>query len=126
MNAELIQDEGHSNPMSAAQLEDRMRSWLSTEYNAVLFDYDGAVVAYALYRDNEGRGVYLRQFFVAREWRRRGVGRAAFSLLVNEVVPGARVSLDVLVGNARGIQFWRAVGFTDYALAMERRPDASG
>ena len=30
-----------------------------------------------------------------------------------------RVRIDVLVGNAGAIAFWRAVGFRDYCLTME-------
>jgi ribosomal protein S18 acetylase RimI-like enzyme len=122
LNRELIEDEGHENSMTAAELEARMRGWLAAEYQAVVFELEGEVVAYALYRDNEGRGVYLRQFFVSRDLRRRGIGREAFGMLRGEVLPpGTRVALDVLSGNHRAIAFWRALGFGDYALALELR-----
>jgi GNAT superfamily N-acetyltransferase len=125
MNAELIQDEGHANRMTVAELEPRMRGWLAGEYSAVLFEEDGVPVAYALFRDDEGRGVLLRQFFVARDCRRRGVGRKAFELLVSEVLPSdTRVVVEVLVENARALAFWAAVGFADYARTLERRPAA--
>jgi hypothetical protein len=29
------------------------------------------------------------------------------------------VRVDVLVGNAAGVAFWRAVGFADYAVTLE-------
>lgn len=125
MNAELIQDEGHSNSMTVAELETRMRGWLSADHWAVVFEDEevGAPAAYALYRDNEGRGVLLRQFFVARDRRRRGVGRRAFAALVTEVLPaGTRVVVEVLSHNTRAIAFWQAVGFADYARTLERHP----
>ena len=39
LNSQLIRDEGHRNPMTIAQLEERMRGWLTSgEYRAVLFE----------------------------------------------------------------------------------------
>jgi GNAT superfamily N-acetyltransferase len=123
MNQELIQDEASTNPMTLVELEVRMRGWLEGEYTAVLFEDEAQPVAYALYRDNEGRGIYLRQFFVARDRRRQGLGRRAMRLLLDEVLePNTRVALDVLVANQRALSFWRALGFTDHALMLELTP----
>jgi GNAT superfamily N-acetyltransferase len=122
MNADLIRDEGHSNTMTVAQLEQRMRGWLSAEYTAVVFERAAQPVGYALFRDNEGRGMLLRQFFVSADCRRQGLGRRAFALLVEEVLaPGTRVAVEVLTRNERALAFWRAVGFTEYAVTLERR-----
>lgn len=120
MNARLIEDEGHRNPMTLAALEARMRSWLgSGGYRAVLFELGSRPVAYALYR-LEPDGIHLRQFFVERSERRRGLGRAALSVLRQEVWPAdARITLEVLVGNRSAAAFWRAVGFRDYAVVLE-------
>jgi predicted acetyltransferase len=104
------------------QLEDRMRGWLEGDYSAVLFELNDQVVAYALYRDNEGRGIYLRQFFVVSELRRRGLGRQAFQMLRNEALGSdIRIAVEVLHRNERALSFWRAVGFADYALTLELR-----
>lgn len=122
LNRQLIQDEGHRNPMNLAQLRDRMQGWLETSYRAVLFERDGQVAAYALYRFDPD-AVYLRHFFVVRERRRTGVGRAAIQLLLAEVFPtDATVRLDVLIGNERAQAFWQAIGFLPYAVTMERMP----
>ena len=121
MNAELIRDEGHSNPMGLVELEERMRRWLEGEYTGIVFERAAEPVAYALFRDNEGRGVLLRHFFVARGWRRQGIGRQAFALLRGDILaPGTRVVVEVLAGNERALGFWRAVGFSDYAVTLER------
>lgn len=120
LNAQLIQDEEHRNPMSVDQLAERMRAWLAGEYRAVIFKRPQETVGYALFRD-EPEHVYLRQFFVRREARRQGVGRAAIEHLVRSVWPAhKRIRLDVLVGNTAAIAFWRSVGFADYCLTMER------
>lgn len=109
--------------MTVAQLGERMAKWLAGEYRAVLFS-DGEPVAYALYRP-EAEQVYLRQFFVCRERRRSGIGRAAFEILRNEIWPKEkRLTVDVLCRNEAGIAFWRSVGYRDYCLSLEIMPDA--
>jgi GNAT superfamily N-acetyltransferase len=120
MNHRLIRDEGHRNRMTVDQLAQRMRGWLRGEYQAVVFERDGIPIGYALFRA-EPEFVYLRQFFVNPDSRRQGIGRAAVEwLLTNVWRDAARVRLEVLVENAAGIAFWRALGFHDYALTMER------
>ena len=119
MNWQLIRDEGHRNPMTAAELEARMVRWLAGAYEAVLFEEAGRAVGYALYR-REPEYVYLRQFFIRAEDRRRGVGRAALEWLREDCWgAGTRVRVEVLTGNAAGVAFWRASGFRAYALTLE-------
>jgi GNAT superfamily N-acetyltransferase len=120
MNHALIRDEGHRNAMSTAELQQRMAGWLEGEYQAVLFEDERDAAGYALFR-REPEWVYLRQFFVMPEKRRKGVGTAAVRwLLANAWKESPRIRLDVLVGNATGIQFWRSLGFADYCITMER------
>ena len=38
LNHQLIQDEGHRNRMTVPELQRRMTEWLSSEYQAVLFE----------------------------------------------------------------------------------------
>jgi GNAT superfamily N-acetyltransferase len=119
MNGHLIRDEGHRNPMTGPELEARMARWLAGAYQAVLFEDGGRAVGYALYRRDPDY-VYLRQFFVRAECRRRGIGRGALEWLrENCWGTGSRVRVEVLVENAAGIAFWRATGFRDYALTLE-------
>jgi GNAT superfamily N-acetyltransferase len=124
LNHALIRDEGHRNPMNVPELAERMAGWLAGEYRAVTFEDDGDLVGYVLYR-HEVEHVYLRQFYVIQKRRRRGVGRAAMTWLREHAWdPGRRVRLDVLVGNAAGLAFWRDVGFRDYCLTLELDPSA--
>ena len=117
-NRELIEDEGSDNPMTVGQLELRLRGWLTGDYQAAIFEERGAAVGYALFRPDEA-GVYLRQFFVARAQRRRGVGRSAIALFLERLVPpGASLALDVLVRNERAKAFWRAVGLREHAIGF--------
>ncbi len=124
MNQQLIEDERHRNPMNLAELETRMRSMLDADYTATLFELDSRLVAYALWRE-EPDWVYLRQFFVARGFRRRGIGAQAIRVLVEQVWPEEkRVRVNVLTGNQPALEFWRAVGFVDYLITLEM--DRSG
>src|SRR5258705_8458320 len=86
MNQQLIQDERHRNRMTLTELRERMRAWLSAEYEGVLFEQDQEAVAYALYRE-EPDEIYLRQFFVVRHRRRQGLGRQAIQILQSKILP---------------------------------------
>ncbi|MHC4207228.1 MAG: GNAT family N-acetyltransferase [Planctomycetota bacterium] len=122
-NHQLIRDEGHRNPMTISQLRARMRHWLSGDYTAVIFDKDSESVAYALYRESEDE-IYLRQLFVKRENRNRGIGKEAVRILKEEIwTKSKRLTVDVLSHNKAAIAFWRSVGYKDYCLTLEIMPD---
>ena len=123
-NHQLIEDEGHRNRMTVGELEERMRGWLAGEYSATVFEQDRQPVAYAVWSERVAE-VYLRQFFVRRDWRRQGVGRAAMRLLFDETWPhDKRLVVEVLCRNEPAVAFWRSVGYQDYCLTLEivRRP----
>ena len=123
LNHQLIRDEGHRNRMTVAELEQRMRGWLASEYRAVLYQDGGEVIAYALFRE-QPEEIYLRHLFVVRHRRSQGIGRRAVEILRSQVWPKTkRLTVDVLVANERGVAFWREVGYTDYCLSLEILPD---
>lgn len=127
VNRQLIEDEWEGGGMSLERLEARMRRWITEDdYRAYLFHEDGADVAYALISQDED-SAYVRHFFVFHEHRGRGAGRRAMTLLLGEIIPpDVRITLDVLASNTVGHRFWQSVGFTDYAVRMERRPASTG
>jgi len=125
LNHQLIQDEGHRNRMTVTELENRMRGWLSGEYRATIFEENGEVVSYALFRE-QPEDICLRQLFVVRHRRSQGLGRQAVEILRSQVWPRTkRLTVDVLVTNKRAVAFWRAIGYTDYCLTLEILPDSS-
>ena len=125
LNHQLIRDEGHCNPMTVPELEQRMKGWLASEYAAVIFENDGEVVAYALYCE-QPEEIYLRQLFVVPNRRRQGVGRQAMEILRSKVWPKhKRLTVEVLVHNPAAIAFWRAVGYQAYSLTLEILPQDS-
>jgi GNAT superfamily N-acetyltransferase len=121
-NAALIRDEGHDNPMTAAELSERMRDWLAGEYRAHIFVCDGVEAGYALYRELP-EFVHLRQFYVALESRRRGIGTAALRALMDLEFPaGKRVFVEAMARNEVALAFWRASGFADRYIGLESSP----
>lgn len=127
MNRELIEDEGHRNPMTVAQLKERFQRFVCAEgwqVDVVLHGSDIAGFATHRYEpDNaepSGMHVHLRQFYIARDKRGGGIGRGAFELLTKtRFKRGERVFLDVLETNPGGKAFWSRTGFTPYGTTME-------
>jgi hypothetical protein len=86
LNKQLIEDEGHDNPMDVAQLAERMAAFSPASTTPTT---SGARAlratrcwANALVRAPWAQ--YLRHFFICREQRRRGYGRRFFrELLAN-------------------------------------------
>jgi len=123
LNYQLIQDEGHRNPMTIRELVNRMQRWLETDYRAYIFEDNFEIVAYALYREDKDH-LYLRQFFVQRHKRRASIGRQCMKILFSQLWPqDKRITVNVLCQNEVGIAFWRGMGFTDYCLTLEIYPD---
>jgi ribosomal protein S18 acetylase RimI-like enzyme len=122
LNHQLIRDEGHRNKMTVAELEQRMRGWLQSEYSAIIFEEGNEIVAYALYRE-QAEEIYLLQLFVARNRRRQGIGRRAIKILREQIwLKQKRLVVEVLVKNEAAIAFWRALGYKDYCLTLEILP----
>jgi GNAT superfamily N-acetyltransferase len=123
MNAELSHDEGAAVGEPSAYLA-RMRTWLEQDrYQAALAESHGEPVAYVVWRrDPDYDDVYVRQFFVARPHRGRGLGRRLFEAAVQEFWPSDRLRLDVYDSNPRGGAFWEQLGFVPYSRLLRRAP----
>jgi GNAT superfamily N-acetyltransferase len=122
LNHQLIQDEGHRNRMTVAELESRMCDWLAGDYRAVIAEIDCEVAAYALFRE-QPHEIYLRQLFVVRPRRRQGIGRQLMNFLRERVWPqNKRLTVEVLVANQSAVAFWRSMGYADYCLTLEIMP----
>jgi ribosomal protein S18 acetylase RimI-like enzyme len=123
INARLIEDEWGGGTMSLERLEERMRRRINDdEYRVLLFHERGNDVAYALVTADD-ESAFIHHFYVMPDYRGDGLGREALELLFREVIPPtARVTLDVLASNESGRAFWRAAGFNEYSVRMERAP----
>ena len=116
MNKHLIEDENSSNPMNLAELENRMRGFLDEEYKAYFFLEDERVLGYALVKHTV-KPLYLRQFYIEREYRRRHCGKQAFMLLL-EYIKEDVIDIDVLPWNEGGRLFWQSCGFEETCISM--------
>ncbi len=129
LNKRLVVDQGSRNPYTISEYEDRFRDWLrGDEWNVDIFaDSEGATLGYAVhtvqqdyyYPDREV--IYLRQFYIDRPMRGRGIGTAAYELLAKERFGDREVALDVLATNPDGQKFWAHLGFTPYFTSMKKR-----
>lgn len=123
-NAQLSVDEG-AEPVGPPELYvQRMRGWLEqNRYEAALAYAGESVVAYVVWRDDpDYDSLFVRQFFVARPFRGKGLGRALFLRAVDEFWPDRQLRLDVYDTNPRGAAFWTSVGFVPYSRLMRRPP----
>ncbi|MDA7949264.1 MAG: GNAT family N-acetyltransferase [Hyphomicrobiaceae bacterium] len=134
MNRELIEDEGHRSPLTVEELKERFERFVTKEgWSVDLLLSGDEIIGFATHRyeDNDtgegGRCVHLRQFFIARDRRGGGIGRAALEELIHtRFRPGERIFLDVLETNPGGKTFWSRTGFTPYGTIMEMNVPKDG
>ncbi|MBI5651068.1 MAG: GNAT family N-acetyltransferase [Chloroflexi bacterium] len=125
MNQRLIEDEHSRNPMTIDELHKRMTGWLKDEWGAQLFVESDTIIGYALYQLRQAdyypnrQMVYIRQFYIERDFRNRGLGSRAFKLLVENCFSAdCAITIDVLASNPDGYRFWSRVGFHPYCTTM--------
>lgn len=118
-NKQLIEDEKSDNPMSVKELESRMDGFLKTEYDAYFFEADSVIVGYALVK-RTCSPLYLRQFFIEREYRKKHCGTEAFHALLNYLNVDS-IDIEVLSGNEPGNRFWESLGFKEVSRYMRLR-----
>lgn len=119
-NHQLIADEGADNPMAITELRERMSDWLnSSVLQAIVFSIDDEDIAYALFQETDD-AIHLRQFFVTRDHRRKGHGRAAMYRLKTEIWPADKtLTVGVLTHNTDAYTFWREMGYEATIIKME-------
>lgn len=116
MNKQLIDAEKSNNQMSISELRDRMVGFLAGEYEAFFFTENDAVIGYALVKGSVSP-LYLRQFFIKEEYRRKHYGTVAFQELLQHLGVES-IELEVLPWNERGIRFWSSLGFKEISRYM--------
>ncbi len=127
MNKELIEDEGHTNPMNLAELKERLHHFVSRDgWTVDVFTSNLMIIGYATYRLEANISkindttIHIRQFYIARSQRGKGMGRRAYRLLIeSQRQAPKRILIEVLESNPGGKAFWSRIGFTPYAMSME-------
>lgn len=127
MNLQLTENENHRDRFKSEQwFKDRMEQFIGGDYKAVLFEKEGKVVAYALYRNHPEQDdtIYLRQIFFERESRRQGIGREVMNLLKTDIWPKEnRLTVEVLSHNEVARKFFQSVRYKEYCLELEIKPE---
>ena len=119
LNKHLIEDEQHPNPMNITQLNQRMKEWLATDYICYVAKQNDSIVAYCLYRDDGGY-YYMRQLYVGRAHRRKGIATQLLDWLYENVWTDKKVRLDVLAHNEAAVAFYKRYGFRIGVFRMEK------
>lgn len=115
-NKQLIEDENSDNSMNIKQLEERMKVFIKGDYNAYFFLVNEVVVGYALINHTLSP-LYLRQFHIEREHRKKGYGKKAFHLL-KETLNVQAMDIEVFTWNEEGRAFWESCGFKERSIYM--------
>ena len=117
LNKELINAEGSDNSMTIRELEERMKDFLQTSYEAFFFIEQDVVIGYALVK-MDCEPLYLRQFMIKQEYRRKHYGEQAFQKLLSYLKTNS-VDIEVLSNNHQGIKFWEKMGFVERHKYMQ-------
>lgn len=116
LNKQLIEDEQSNNTMTINKLEERMHSFIISEYDAYFFMVQDNVVGYALVK-NTCCPLYLRQFLIDRNYRKMHYGTIAFQALLEHLNVNT-IDIEVLPWNEPGIRFWQSLGFSEISRYM--------
>lgn len=116
LNKQLIEDEKSDNPMNIFELEERMKNFISTDYDAYYFYVNDNIIGYALV-NHSVEPLYLRQFLIDRKYRKQHYGTEAFKSLL-EFFGVSKIDIEVLAWNKTGKLFWESCGFKDISHYM--------
>jgi GNAT superfamily N-acetyltransferase len=123
LNLQLMQDERHLYMLPIEELRARMTRWVAGEYHVLVFRNGPRICGYAAWCPEE-RGTYLRHFFICRDQRRQGLGRTIIDRLRRDHFPKDQpLQLEATIWNTDAIAFWRAIGFKDFGLTLEMKPE---
>ena len=103
--------------MTIPELIERMEGFLFGDYNALFcIDENMAVLGYALVNVT-AKPIYLRQFFICRNERRKGYGKQFFYKLL-EYLNIETIDIEVMIWNNTGKAFWESLNFQPRSVYM--------
>ena len=117
LNKQLIKDEKANNKMDINNLENRMKEFLNNGYKAYFLKTENDIIGYALC-DITKNPIYLRQYFIKKEERRKHYGKLGFRKLI-ELLGVDKMEIDVYKWNSVGIKFWESLGFIEQWKRMK-------
>jgi ribosomal protein S18 acetylase RimI-like enzyme len=117
MNKQLMEDEEFDRPLNDENLRKRWEEFLTqNKYQVLLFILEDDIIGYAVVHMDQSP-LYLRHFFIKREFRRMGNGSNCFHEMLNHLNTST-IDLDVMSWNERGFKFWKSLGFTERCKIM--------
>jgi ribosomal protein S18 acetylase RimI-like enzyme len=116
LNRLLIEDEKYDVRLSIEKLRERMSGFLENGYKAYFFKEHNELRGYALV-DSKREPLYLRHYFICREYRRSGYGTACLKRLL-AVLRADSMDIEVMHWNKRGYGFWKSFGFKERSIYM--------
>ena len=119
LNKRLVEDEKYPNPMNIAELDQRMRNWIKSEYTVYTIKKDDDILGYCLYRDDEDF-YYIRQLYIDRHCRRKGLATKLLDWMYSNIWIDKKTRLDVLSDNYRAIGFYESYGFKARCINLEK------
>jgi len=124
MNILLREDERMDNVLSADEIRIRMEMFLaSADFRVYVFSDAETVPGYCVLELNR-KPLYVRQLFVKRECRGKGIGSACLKEIMS--LQGAdEIDIDVMEWNENAIAFYERFGFRKRYVGM-RFSGASG
>lgn len=106
----------HGESLGLAAASDKLAPALAAGQRFVLFRTAGTILGMAAWMDF-GDHVFICNFVIDAEHRRRGLGRALFARLRAEILPPGRpLRLEASADHARA--FWTARGFAAWSTGM--------
>ena len=109
LNLRLLVEERYDRSFTRGELCERMGGFLSSSYDAFFIMAGEEIAGYALVNRTLDP-VYIRQFYVSPEYRRRGLGRSAVEDLLR-AYRTTSADVEVMAWNETGMKFWSSLGF---------------
>ncbi len=106
------------------QKVDELVNLVQRDKQRYFFCVENDTIGYALVNIKQNP-LYLRHFFICREFRRKGYGKLAFKRLL-QLLGTDTIDIEVMVWNETGKCFWKSLGFEERSIYMrfDQRPNA--
>ena len=117
INQQLIIDEDYDRPLTDEKLNERWKQFFTEIYIDFFIKVENEIVGYSVIHNHQ-TPKYIRHFYVQKEYRRKGIGKKAFYLILNEL-DVKEIDVDVMYWNQSGLSFWKSLGFHERYIGLD-------
>jgi len=117
LDQKLMFEEGNETDKSLVQLDIRMKSWLSEEYQAIGVLDSGLVTAFCLFKPLED-AMFIAKLYVIEGERRKGIATRLIGD-VKGIAPLKPIRLHVAPKNKAAKKFYKSIGFHEVYRTFE-------